>query len=61
MSVSEQRQLEKLAVENIPTRVIGLKFGRTPSAVSNQASKQRRVPQTDESVALRHLKEEVIP
>ena len=37
---SEQRQLKKLADENTPTPVIGLKLGRTPSAVSNQASKQ---------------------
>lgn len=33
-----QRELESLAQGNTPTRVIGLKLGRTPAAVSNQAS-----------------------
>lgn len=37
---SQQAQLEKLADGNTPTPVIALKLGRTPSAVSNQASKQ---------------------
>jgi hypothetical protein len=31
-------QLKKLASENTPTRVIGLKTGRTPSAVQSRAS-----------------------
>lgn len=37
---AQKQQLEKLADQNTPTRVIGLKLGRTPDAVSNQASKQ---------------------
>jgi hypothetical protein len=35
-----QRDLRQLAVENTPTRVIGLKLGRTPEAVQSQASRQ---------------------
>lgn len=34
----DQRELRKLANENTPTRVIGLKLGRTEAAVRNQAS-----------------------
>jgi len=34
----DQKQLEKLANENTPTRVIGLKLGRTPGAVYNKTS-----------------------
>lgn len=37
---ADKRELRKLAAENTPTRVIGLKLGRTPAAVQNQASKQ---------------------
>ena len=37
----EVKQLEKLATENTPTRVIGLKLGRTPAAVSNKASQEK--------------------
>ena len=33
-------QLRELARENTPTRVIGLKLGRTPSAVASKASSQ---------------------
>ncbi len=32
-------QLRTLASQNTPTRVIGLKLGRTPAAVQTQASK----------------------
>jgi hypothetical protein len=32
------QNLKKLAKENTPTRVIGLKLGRTPGAVQNAAS-----------------------
>jgi hypothetical protein len=39
-TASEQKQLRDLAKQNTPTRVIGLKMGRTPSAVQSQASKQ---------------------
>jgi hypothetical protein len=35
-----QRDLRELARENTPTRVIGLKLGRTPEAVQSQASRQ---------------------
>jgi hypothetical protein len=35
-----QRQLEQLADQNTPTRVIGLKVGRSPEAVASQASRQ---------------------
>ena len=34
-------QLKKLAKENTPTRVIGLKLGRTESAVYSKASEER--------------------
>lgn len=36
----ERSQLRQLASQNTPTRVIGLKLGRTPEAVYSQASKQ---------------------
>lgn len=32
------KQLKQLAAGNTPTRVIGLKMGRTPGAVANHAS-----------------------
>lgn len=35
---TEVKQLTKLASENTPTRVIGLKLGRTPDAVYTKAS-----------------------
>lgn len=35
---SEVAQLKHLANENTPTRVIGLKLGRTPEAVYSKAS-----------------------
>ena len=38
---SEVSQLRTLADENTPTRVIGLKLGRTPAAVSAKASEKR--------------------
>lgn len=34
----EMRQLERLADQNTPTRVIGLKLERTPDAVQSKAS-----------------------
>jgi hypothetical protein len=34
-------QLKSLAKQNTPTRVIGLKLGRTPDAVSSRASQER--------------------
>lgn len=33
----QQAQLDKLAKQNTPTRVIGLKMERTPSAISSKA------------------------
>jgi hypothetical protein len=37
---SEVSELNKLAKNNTPTRVIGLKLGRTPDAVSSKASQE---------------------
>jgi hypothetical protein len=37
-SASDNRQLKQLAKENTPTRVIGLKLGRTEGAVYTRAS-----------------------
>lgn len=34
------KELRKLAQENTPTRVIGLKLGRTPDAVAKKANTQ---------------------
>lgn len=39
-TASDKHQLRELAQENTPTRVIGLKLGRTPDAVQSQASRQ---------------------
>ncbi|MGE4130257.1 MAG: hypothetical protein AB7F86_01395 [Bdellovibrionales bacterium] len=39
-SQGEVSQLQKLANQNTPTRVIGLKLGRTPEAVRNRASQE---------------------
>jgi hypothetical protein len=35
---SDKRQLKQLAKENTPTRVIGLKLGRTENSVRTKAS-----------------------
>lgn len=37
----EVKQLRTLARGNTPTRVIGLKLGRTPAGVSSKASQKR--------------------
>ncbi len=37
-TASDQSQLQKLAHENTPTRVIGLKLGRTEASVYAKAS-----------------------
>jgi len=37
---SEVQQLQKLAAQNTPTRVIGLKLGRSEDAVYSKASEQ---------------------
>jgi hypothetical protein len=37
-SASDDRQLQQLAAQNTPTRVIGLKMDRTPGAVQSHAS-----------------------
>jgi hypothetical protein len=34
------KQLKQLARENTPTRVMGIKLGRTPEAVQSEASKE---------------------
>lgn len=39
-SKDDVKQLKQLAKENTPTRVIGLKLGRTPEAVYSKASNQ---------------------
>lgn len=39
-SAADQRALKDLARGNTPTRVIGLKLGRTPGAVQSQATHQ---------------------
>jgi hypothetical protein len=36
----EVRELRELAKHNTPTRVIGLKLGRTPDAVKSKAASQ---------------------
>lgn len=36
----ETSQLKSLAKQNTPTRVIGLKLGRTPAAVQQKASQE---------------------
>jgi hypothetical protein len=38
---TDKQQLRDLAAHNTPTRVIGLKLGRTENAVQSQASRQR--------------------
>lgn len=38
-SSQDKKQLRSLAKGNTPTRIMGLKLGRTPSAVQTQASK----------------------
>jgi len=37
---TEVKQVKQLANQNTPTRVIGLKLGRTEGAVQNKASEQ---------------------
>jgi hypothetical protein len=37
-SSSDNKQLQQLASGNTPTRIIGLKMGRTPGAVQGHAS-----------------------
>jgi hypothetical protein len=37
---TDVKQLKQLAKENTPTRVIGLKLGRTPGAVQQKASQE---------------------
>jgi hypothetical protein len=40
-SKGDVAQLAQLASQNTPTRVIGLKMGRTPVAIAQKASEQR--------------------
>lgn len=37
---AEVRQLSTLARQNTPTRVAGLKLGRTPAAIASKASEE---------------------
>lgn len=39
-NATEVKQLRKLASQNTPTRVIGLKLGRTEDAVRGKAAKE---------------------
>jgi hypothetical protein len=39
-STSDVKQLKTLVKQNTPTRVIGLKLGRTPGAVQSKASNE---------------------
>lgn len=39
-SAADVRQLKQLAAGNTPTRVIGLKTGRSPGAVQSKASSE---------------------
>lgn len=39
-SKEDKKELKALAKENTPTRVIGLKLGRTENAVRNMASEE---------------------
>ena len=39
-TAQDVKTLEKLAQQNTPTRVIGLKLGRTEDAVRNKASQE---------------------
>jgi hypothetical protein len=40
-SPADDRELKKLIRENTPTRVMGIKLGRTPDAVQQHANDQR--------------------
>ncbi|MDH4185859.1 MAG: hypothetical protein OEV08_02575 [Nitrospira sp.] len=37
---ADVKQLKQLAKENTPTRVMGLKLGRTPDAIQQKASQE---------------------
>jgi hypothetical protein len=39
-TAAETKALRSLAAENTPTRVVGLKLGRTPAAVYTKASQE---------------------
>jgi len=55
---SDNKSLKQLASGNTPTRVIGMKLGRSPEAVQSQASKIGLSLKPNESISLRD-KEEV--
>lgn len=40
-SREDVKQLKRLVQENTPTRVMGIKLGRTPEAVQQKASQER--------------------
>lgn len=39
-TTNDVQQLRRLATQNTPTRVAGLKLGRTPGAIAQKASEQ---------------------
>ena len=49
-------EVKQLANQNTPTRVIGLKLGKTENAVRSVASEVRSKFETDESVTIRDQK-----
>jgi hypothetical protein len=56
-SAGEKQELRKLAKENTPTRVIGIKLGRSEDSVRSQASKQdTSLKPTNQSPYNRHNK-----
>lgn len=51
----EVQQLQKLAQQDTPTRVIGLKLGRTPAAIQSKASEENiSLKPTNQSPYNRH-------
>jgi hypothetical protein len=40
-SKADNAQLRKLAETNTPTRIIGIKMGRTPGAIESHASQEK--------------------
>ena len=51
---TEVKQLDQLAKGNTPTRVIGLKLGRTPDAVESKAQQEGNLAEADESITVRN-------
>lgn len=51
-SGQQDKELRRLARENTPTRVIGLKLGRTEDAVRQRAVGEGHLPQAHQPVAV---------